>query len=189
MASTCSFISASSQAMSRSIAWTMRWRRTGARKRSVSPNHRRNATAHDGSDRKSSRSARVDPAGRKARSTTMSRNAVARRPRSVEGAWSAGADTASLADSGRPSSVVVIAPLVLLGHLRDARHHPQRGGQLFHLQPRPQVRDRVIGARLAGNLPHRDLSLTQRIAGLQFRAGILVGVDVVVDPAIEPLLA
>ena len=43
------------------------------------------------------------------------------------------------------------------GHLRDAGDHPQTRGQLLDLEPRPQVGDGVVGARLAGNLLHLDL--------------------------------
>ena len=44
----------------------------------------------------------------------------------------------------------------------NAGHHAQRGGQLLQLQPRPQVGDGVVGARLAGDLLHLDLGLAQR---------------------------
>ena len=40
--------------------------------------------------------------------------------------------------------------------LRDARHKAHTGRQFLELQPRPQIRDRVIRAGSAGNILHFD---------------------------------
>ena len=49
---------------------------------------------------------------------------------------------------------------------RNLRHHPQAGGELFQLQPRPQPGDRVVAAWSTRDLFHLDLGLSQRVAGL-----------------------
>src|SRR5262245_13123764 len=45
----------------------------------------------------------------------------------------------------------------LLAHARDLGHHPQRGRQLLHLQPRTQPGDGVVRTGLARDLLDLDL--------------------------------
>src|SRR5690348_12995248 len=72
------------------------------------------------------------------------------------------------------------------GRGRDAGDHAQAGGQLFHLQPRTHIRNCVVRTRLAGYFPHLHASLAQREASLHLLPRILVAVDVVVDPTVQP---
>ena len=70
----------------------------------------------------------------------------------------------------------------------DAGHHPQRRGQLFQLQPGPQQGDRVVGARLAGNLLDLDFASRSGYLAFDLLARLAIGVDVVLDPAVQPVL-
>ncbi len=49
-----------------------------------------------------------------------------------------------------------------------------------------QVGNGIVGAGLARDLLHLDPRFTQREAGLHLLAGVVVGIDVVLDPAVQP---
>ena len=74
--------------------------------------------------------------------------------------------------------------------LGDARHHPQRGGQLLELEPRPQVGDRRCRSPACRGSPG-PRSWPRASGYLAFISwpALGVGVDVVVDPAVQPGLA
>src|SRR6516162_7449968 len=74
-------------------------------------------------------------------------------------------------------------------HLRDARHQTHAGGQLFQLQPRPQIGNGIISTGSAGDLPYLYPRLAQWEPGLHLGAGALGRIDVVLDPTVEPAFA
>src|SRR6516225_313854 len=60
---------------------------------------------------------------------------------------------------------------------REARHQTHAGRQLFQLQPRPQMGDRIISTGPAGDLADFDAGLAQREPRLHLLSGAFVRVD------------